>query len=145
MPMKRYKVIKPFQIHNGPLLPIGTSVLNYNGMIVNNNHFMCLVSSDHSHECLVGNDDNNWERRSQLIKVINKMVYCEDMPEDLPFSNKSDVKEKRLEALWSYARSKKYCRGGRIEEDAWLWNDEYYCADLGDLEKIRKMLSDITY
>lgn len=141
--MKYYRCKKPFQIHKGPLLPVGTLVKNYDGQMVYNGIFMCLTRSEHSHECLVGDDDKKWRKRSALIDQVNHLILAEDVKGELSGETWLELKEDRLQGLWDFEISMKYCRGGTIETDSFLWNDAFYCADIQDLERIRNMLKKI--
>lgn len=133
--MRRYINHTCFKKHNGKNYPIGSDFLcDEEGRVFNGDGFMCLVSSQKSRDCLVGNDDGKGEERGKLVKSIYKLLYnplCEDHKED------------QLELLWSDEVSLPYAIHKTPEEGAWLWNDSYFCAPLEDLKHIEEMLKGV--
>ena len=129
--MTNYIVYKPFQIHNGELLPTGASIFCDGEKAFYNNKFICLIHSAHSQECLVGNDDKRGMERGKLIEEINDLV-----------NNESDlgIRCDRVTALWEDNTARKYVRYND-PSNPWLWNDIYFCADIDDLEHIKNIIS----
>ena len=133
--MKRYINHTRFNKHNGKSYPIGSDFLcDEKGHIYNGDGFMCLVSSQKSIDCLVGNDDGNGEKRGELVKAIYDILYH-------PLSE--DHKEDQLEALWSDEISLSYAIHKDPEDGAWLWNGEYYCAPIEELVHILNLLKGV--
>ena len=133
--MKRYINHTKFEKHNGRTYPIGSDFLcDDEGRIFNGEGFMCLRSSQKSRDCLVGNDDGRGEERGELVKEIHKLLYH-------PLSE--DHKEEQLEALWNDDVALPYAIHKRPEDGAWLWNDDYYVADIGNLKHIRDLLKEV--
>ena len=129
--MTNYIVYKPFQIHNGELLPTGTSIICDGEKALYNNKLICFINSVHSHECLVGNDDGYGMERGKLIEDIEKLIQGEQ-----DFELRCD----RVTALWEDDIAKKYVRYND-PSNPWLWDDSYFCADIDDLEHIKNIIS----
>ena len=133
--MKRYVNHTKFDKHGGKSYPIGSDFLcDEKGYIYNSDGFMCLVSSQKSIDCLVGNDDGRGEQRGELVKEIHKYLY---EPVD------EDNKEDQLEVLWSDEIALPYAIHKKPEDGAWLWNADYFCASIEDLEHIRDILKEV--
>ena len=133
--MKRYINHTKFEKHGGKTYPIGSYFsCNEKGQIYNNDGFMCLVSSQKSIDCLVGDDDGLGEQRGELVKRIHRILYN-------PFSE--DHKEDQLEVLWNDTTALLYAIHKTPEDGAWLWNTEYYCAPINDLKHIYSILKEV--
>ena len=135
--MRKYVVTSPngFQKHGGKLYPTGTIFTNLNGNLFHETDFMCAVHSDKAFSCLTGDDDGEGFKRREWIDKLNRLIRFD-------FALMSEEEhERRLRILWSLKKAKKYCRGGSIEKDPWLWNDAFYCAPIRDLEFIYHKLT----
>ena len=133
--MKRYINHTKFEKHNGKTYPIGSDFLcDDKGHVYNGDGFMCLIGSQKSIDCLVGNDDGMGEQRGHFVKKIHELLYN-------PLSE--DHKEDQLEALWRDDIALPYAIHKKPEDGAWLWNEEYYCAPINELEHIYNILKGV--
>ena len=73
------------------------------------------------------NEDNNGIRRGELTNKINTIVRRKD-------SQYQD----RWDCIWEDSLCQKYKRPGH--QDHWLWNHEFYNADINDLEYILNLI-----
>ena len=133
--MIRYINHTQFNKHNGKSYPIGSDFLcDEKGRIYNEDGFMCLLSSQKSIDCLVGNDDHKGEERGKLVKDIYDILYH-------PLSE--DHKEDQLETLWNDDIALLYAIHKTPEDGAWLWNANYYCAPIEELKHILELLKGV--
>lgn len=133
--MKRYKVHTEFHKHNGKTYPVGYDFWCEDDKIYCDDGFMCMRGSQKARDCLIGNEDGKWKVRIKLVNEIKNLLHDCKNPNAL---------YDRLEKLWNNKTALKYSRGGKIEEDAWLWNEDYFCASISDLKYIRDMLEEVT-
>lgn len=133
--MKTYKAYKSFPKFKGKVYPIGSEFINKDGMLVNDDGNMCLVGSEKSRQCLVGNDDGLWKERGKLINEIRDLI-------DLS-ANKADVMIRRYDWIFADKIAYKYGQNHNQDTDAWIWNDDFYTANIKDLEYIKQKLLEV--
>ena len=131
--MHRYRARREFYKHNGKTYPVGSEFHCSNGIIYNIDGLMCNRHSQKSFDCLVGDDDDQWELRASLITEIEQLIICQDL----------DVRYDRLMFLWNDETAMRYGRGGNPDIDSWLWNDDFYCAEILDLQYLKEKLLQI--
>lgn len=115
------------------LYPIGTEVVcSVNGELLSKcGEFLCLTHSENAKKHFVGNDDGRWELRGRIINSIYNLIQgCTD----------EDLKCDRITVLWTIPRCLQYAMLKNPETDSWIWNEEYYCAPIEDLEYIHDVL-----
>lgn len=108
-------------------LPYGTEVsvdgrfLYYQGMPI------CSVTSNNAHTYFSQNDDGNGVRRGNLVRAIKNTLERRD-------SNYQN----RWDKVWEDTLCQKYKKAGH--EDYWLWNHDFYNADIEDLKYIANLI-----
>ena len=102
-----------------------------NGMLIYNNLPVCYNTSQDAYDYFVRNDDGCGKHRGELIEEILKLTKTTD---------KKDTS--KLERIWDNILndpiiSAKFKRKGH---DVWLWNHDFYNADISDLELILNII-----
>lgn len=133
--MNNYIITKSFENLNDQVYEVGTPLQNHGGALCFGDKFIFMAHSENARNHSVGNDDGEWQRRRELIDKINGMISVDLTRETY------DEHSKKIEKLWSYSKAMKYCKGGSPETDAWIWNDNFYCATIRDLELILKFIT----
>lgn len=132
--MNRYLVYKEFHKHNGDTYPAGSHFDKIGDHFVDDEgRWMCLVHSQKAFDCLVGDDDRYGIERGALIEEIDQM-FAWDISEE--------IIRKRLLALWNDETALLYNRGGTIDDTPWLWNEDFYQANMEDLRYIHDLLKE---
>ena len=108
-------------------IPALTICEEHNGMIYYNNKPLCLITSENAHLHFSINEDNNGIRRGELTNKINTILRRKD-------SQHQD----RWDRIWEDPLCQKYKRPEH--QDHWLWNHEFYNANINDLEYILNLI-----
>lgn len=88
---------------------------------------ICYVKSENAHRFFTNNDDGQGVERGKLIKrIINKLA------------KKDSEYQNRWDKIWLDEKCQKY----KKEEyaDYWLWNHNFYIADIESLEYILSLI-----
>ena len=94
-----------------------------NGIIYYNNKAICTTISKNAHQYFATNNDGNGMLRGKLTQSIQKTL---------------DKNKEKWNKVWEDPICQKY---KRIEHaDHWLWNHDFFNADLNDLEYISKLV-----
>lgn len=104
-------------IPKASLLYIDNDYLIYNADVI------CANSSQNCYEYFARNDDGNGIVRGELTQKIIKALAKRD-----------NNYQKRWDKIWSDMSLLKFKR--KEFDDYWLWNHEFYNANINDLEYI---------
>ena len=94
-----------------------------NGYLIYNGDTICSNTSQNFYEYFARNDDGNGIVRGELTQKIIKALAKRD-----------NNYQKRWDKIWSDMSLLKFKRDEF--DDYWLWNHEFYNADIKDLEYI---------
>ena len=109
-------------------IPYGTEVQSVIGYLVYDNQPICAARSQNAYDYFARNDDGNGLERGKLIQEIKKVL-----------SKKDSEYQARWDKVWDDEVCLKY---KRVEySDYWLWNHEFYNAEIEDLQYIAGLLS----
>ena len=109
-------------------LPYGTEVECIDGVIYRNEKPVCSDHSQNAYDYFARNDDNNGLERGKLTQSIIKTL-----------SKKDKNCQSRWDKIWSDNISNKYRRTDY--NDYWLWNHDFYNAEINDLIHIKELIS----
>lgn len=97
--------------------PIDESLL----LVDKKENFVCMVHSENARVFTCGDDDNLWEQRSDKIMNIKFLCLIDNIKCRLfPYS----------------LTVQKYNQNREDQSQPVIWNDDFYCASLEDLDKI---------
>lgn len=127
----RYIAIKEFNnigIDGNFNISIGEELICENRMIKYKNKAVCMCTSENAHEYFMRNDDGNGMERGDLINNIFALLNTED--------------EALCKARWEAVEADEICQKYRKDNTpgTWLWNHDFYNADIADLEYIDEMI-----
>lgn len=122
-----YKRFKDRAICGDVNIPANTECEERNGMIYYNNNPICLITSENAHMHFTVNDDGEGMKRGKIIHDINLLLRRKD-----------DNYQSRWDRVWEDELCQKYKRPEH--QDHWLWNHEFYNADINDLEYILNLI-----
>ena len=112
-------------------IPYGTEVQCVIGYLVYDNQPICADHSQNAYDYFARNDDGKGLERGKLIQEIKKVL-----------SKKDSEYQARWDKVWDDEVCLKY---KRVEySDYWLWNHEFYNAEIEDLRYIAGLLSIIS-
>lgn len=108
-------------------LPAQTECSMYDGIIFYNFKPICYITSEVAHQYFAINDDGNGMLRGNLTQLIQKILSKRD---------------KDYQARWNKIWQDPFCQQfKRIEHaDVWLWNHDFFDADIEDLEYIYNLI-----
>ena len=104
-------------------LPTGTVCTEYNGLICHEGKALCVNRSENAYKHFARNDDGNGLKRGELIRTIKDTL---------------SGNEEAWERVWEDAECAKFNRNGN--GDTWLWNFDFYNAEIADLERIAELV-----
>lgn len=108
-------------------IPAMTKCEEYDGVIYHGRMPLCFIGSENAHLHFAINEDGMGLRRGKLILEI------------LAILRRKDVKhQERWGNVWNDELCQKYKRPEH--PDHWLWNHEFYNADIQDLEYILSLI-----
>jgi hypothetical protein len=112
-------------------LPYGTECTVNDGFIICDRGVVCAVTSQNAYDYFSQNDDGNAKERGKLVHSIRKTLerYTKFNP-------------KKKQEVWDKIWNDKICLKYKREdyEDHWLWNYDFYNAELYDLRYIAKLV-----
>lgn len=108
-------------------LPYGTVVEEKNRYLYNNSKPVCVVSSENGRNHFSRNDDGKGLERGKLVHAIIDKLAVRD--EDY---------QSRWDKIWEDYLCKPLKRPEH--EDHWLWNEQFYEADISVLTHIYKLI-----
>ena len=108
---------------NIPAMSICESLGN---IIFYNNKPICAIASENAFQYFAINEDNNGMMRGKLTQNIQNIL-----------SKNDDKHQERWDKIWSDNICHKY---KRKEHNCWIWNFDFFNADIQDLEYIAKLI-----
>lgn len=125
-----YKRFKQTAICGNVNIPYGTVLAAENGIISNNGKPICYTKSQNAYDYFARNDDEKGLERGKLTADIISTLA------------KRDAKHQaRWDKVWADLSLLKYKRPEHA--DHWLWNHDFYCAPIADLERIKQMIQEV--
>lgn len=101
-----------------------SKAITYNGKII------CLVTSEDAYNYFTQNDDGNGKERGRLINNIRKTLA--------KLNQTPEKKNKIWDKIWNDSVCLKYKRPDNA--DHWIWNYDFFNANLYDLNYIAKLV-----
>ena len=112
-------------------IPYGTKLDEANNVISYCGSPICYTKSQNAYDYFARNDDGKGLERGKLTAEIIKLL-----------NNRKDGKyQDRWDRIWGDLSLLKYKRPEH--EDRWLWNHDFYCASVEELEHIKKMIMEV--
>lgn len=111
-------------------LPVGTDVHVERNFILCPDGPVCTTTSQTAYDYFSQNDDGQGERRGFLTQDIQRRL------------RKLKPSAQRYDYIWSKIWKDEICLKYKRQEhaDHWLWNYDFYNADIEDLEYIRNLV-----
>lgn len=108
-------------------IPALTELENKDGIIILGDKPICYERSENAHRFFAPNEDGNGMKRGQLTRAIQKILA------------KRDTKyQERWDKVWGDPVCQSYRRSEHA--DYWLWNHEWFIADIDTLLHIAKLV-----
>lgn len=108
-------------------LPTLTEVELKGNMLYQDNEPICIFTSENAHKYFARNDDGQGMERGRLTQQIQKILR-----------NRDEHYQDRWDKIWDDKICQKFKR--KDHPDNWLWNHEFYNADISELEYINKLI-----
>lgn len=108
-------------------IPYGTELQASGNVLFYNGEPVCAVFSECAYEYFAHNDDQQGLLRGKLIHSIKTTL-----------SKKDALHQKRWDKIWDDFCCQKYRSDDR--DDFWLWNHDFYNAEIVDLKYIAKLI-----
>lgn len=113
-------------------IPYGTALTTQGGFLVWKNKLMCADTSQIAYDYFSQNDDGRGKERGELVSAI--LLRLEKNP------NKPDpAHQERWNRIWEDPFCQRFKRPEH--EDHWIWNYEFYNAQVEDLQYIFRLIS----
>lgn len=109
-------------------LPATTECDCIENVIIYESKPICYTTSDNAHEYFAINTDGMGMERGKLIQAIRKEL-----------TKKDDNYQDRWDKVWTDSICQKYRR--KDYDDYWLWNHEFFQADIQTLRYIAKLIN----
>lgn len=119
-----YKRFKTKAICGDVNIPALTEIEQTGSYLFHNGKALCVVTSENAHNYFMRNDDDNGMERGKLIEDIKKALQKD---------------RSKWEKVWNDKICQKYRRTEHA--DYWLWNHDFYIADIDDLRFIYELIS----
>ena len=130
----RYVCFKRFKsnaICGSVNITYGTELEAKDGIIYHYQNRVCYTTSQNAYDYFARNDDGKGLERGKLTAEIIKLL-----------NNRKDGKyQNRWDRIWGDLSLLKYKRPEHA--DHWLWNHDFYCAPIADLERIKQMIQEV--
>lgn len=108
-------------------LPAMTECESDGRFITYNGKMLCSITSNNAHQFFAINDDGDGIKRGKLTQAIQKTLAKRD-----------DDYQTRWDKVWDDRTCQKYKRD--TYEDYWLWNHDFFNADVDTLRYIAKLV-----
>lgn len=117
-------------------IPAGTELTEIGGMLFLGKDAVCCAQSENAHQYFAKNNDGCGMLRGRLTQCIQKALVKPDRP------TAETVAEigKRWDMIWEDKVCAKYKRSDAGFEDYWLWNHDFFEANILDLKYISGMI-----
>lgn len=122
-----YKRFKSKALCGDVNIPATTDVENVNGVILYDGKPVCFETSENAHQFFARNDDGNGMQRGRLTQAIQKKLAKRDAHY-----------QERWDKVWADPVCQRYKR--TEYEDYWLWNHDFFNAEIDALEHIAKLV-----
>lgn len=128
-----YIVTKKFSGHaicGDIVLQAGTQLTTSQGYILCPQGLVCVVTSQNAYDYFSQNDDGNGIERGKLVHDILRRIH------------KLKKQKERNDIIWGKIWEDPRCLKFKRPEhaDHWLWNYDFYNADIEDLKYIRNLI-----
>ena len=127
----RYIVTRRFRgraICGAVNLPYGTTCETQDGyLILDDGRRLCAVTSQNAYDHFSRDDDGLGRERGKLVKDIRRTLERRDAKH-----------QTRWDKLWADAGANRLRRADH--KDFWVWNHDFYNADVNELRRIRLLL-----
>ena len=127
----RYIVTRRFRgeaICGAVNLPYGTTCETQDGyLILDDGRLLCTVTSQNAYDHFSRDDDGLGKERGKLVKDIRRTLERRDAKH-----------QARWDKLWADAGANRLRRADH--DDFWVWNHDFYNADVNELRRIRLLL-----
>jgi hypothetical protein len=125
-----YKRFKQTAICGSVNITYGTELEAKDGIIYHYQNQVCYTTSQNAYDYFAINDDGKGIERGKLTADIISTLA------------KRDAKHQaRWDKVWADLSLLKYKRPEHA--DHWLWNHDFYCAPIADLERIKQMIQEV--
>lgn len=112
----------------GPVnLPYGTEVSSDGAFLTVNGEKLCSITSQNAYDFFSRNDDGFGKERGKLVHDIQRTLERRDAKHQV-----------RWDKLWADAGANRLRRADH--KDFWVWNHNFYNADVNELRRIRLLL-----
>ena len=112
----------------GPVnLPYGTEVSSDGAFLTVNGEKLCSITSQNAYDHFSRDDDGLGKERGKLVKDIRRTLERRDAKH-----------QARWDKLWADAGANRLRRADH--KDFWVWNHNFYNADVNELRRIRLLL-----
>ena len=111
-------------------IPYSSILENDDGLLKFNGKPICFARSQNAHDYFAVNDDGRGLERGNLTSSIIKLL-----------SKRDKSYQERWDKIWSDLSLLKYKR--EEDPDYWMWNHDFYCAPVEELERIKKMITEV--
>lgn len=101
-----------------------------NNTIYYNDKPICFATSESAHQYFARNDDGRGVERGRLTQAIQ----CK-------LSKRDGEYQDRWDKVWEDKICQKYKR--KEYDDFWLWNHEFFNAEIDDLKHIAKLINTV--
>ena len=108
-------------------LPYGTICEESEKIIYYKNKPLCYITSQNAYDYFSRNDDNQGLKRGKIIKNIIKTL-----------SKRDENYQNRWDRLWNNSFALRFKR--KEHENFWVWNCDFYNANIEDLEEIEELI-----
>ena len=109
-------------------LPYGTTCEEHDGILVlEDGRKLCADTSQNAYDYFSRNDDGHGLERGKLVQDIRCTLERRD-----------EKHQVRWDKLWADAGANRLRRADH--KDFWVWNHDFYNADVNELRRIRLLL-----
>lgn len=108
-------------------IPALTTLESANGVIMLGERALCYEQSENAHQFFAQNEDGEGLMRGQLTQAIQKTLARRD-----------NQYQERWDRVWDDPVCQKYKRADH--EDHWLWNHDWFQADIDTLRHIAALV-----
>lgn len=138
--MENYIITKRFKgeaICGNVNLAYGTKLYHHAGAIwLDADHPLCYDHAQNAYDYMARDDDGMGLKRGELIRDIMARLAKRDSRDDPKYQARWDV-------IWDDPTLRRFKRDDF--DDYWLWNYDFYNADIADLEYILNKIKEVKY
>lgn len=108
-------------------LPYGTKIESDEDCLLHDGKAICFNTSQRAYDYFSRNDDGNGLERGRIVQAVMRLLAKRDAGY-----------QDRWNKIWEDDTCKKYKRSET--DDYWLWNHEFYQADIETLKYIANLI-----